>query len=181
MVDMMVHMRMMMQVSTTIETSVDTGRHDGDPSVDEVLEGLTPMMAYQRRSMMQVWQDRSLSKLNLHVLMLLDHHGPLPMSRLAALVDVSMSNMTGIVDRLEHGGMVERIRDDRDRRLVLVRATPTGASRCEEAEGLRREHLRRLIGTLDGRERAVVLTAAQVLARGVARLGSAEPTADADV
>jgi DNA-binding MarR family transcriptional regulator len=111
--------------------------------------------------------------------MLLDHHGPLPMSRLAALVDVSVSNMTGIVDRLEQFGMVERVRDDRDRRLVLVRATPIGASRCEEVEGLRRAHLRRLIGTLDGRERAVVLKAAQALARGVARLESAEPIADA--
>ena len=172
-------MPMMVQVSTTIETSVGTGRRDDDPSPDDVLEGLAPMMAYQRRSMMRIWQDRSLSKLHLHVLTLLDHHGPLPMSRLAALVDVSLSNMTGIVDRLEQHGMVERARDDRDRRLVLVRTTPTGRSRCEEAEGLRREHLRRLFGTLDGRERAVVLKAALVLARGVARLEATE-TPDAD-
>jgi len=170
----------MVDVSTTIETKVRTGRRHDDPSVDEVLEGLAPMMAYQRRSMMRMWQDRSLSKLNLHVLMLLDHHGPLPMSRLAALVDVSVSNMTGIVDRLEEHGMVERVRDDRDRRLVVVRATPIGVSRCEEVEGLRRAHLRRLIGTLDGRDRAVVLKAAQVLARGVARLEATEPAADAD-
>ncbi len=172
-------MTMMMDVSTTIDGGMSTGRDDA-PSVDEVLEGLGPMMAYQRQGMMRIWQDRSLSKLHLHVLTLLDHHGPLPMSRLAALVDVSVSNMTGIVDRLEQHGMVERVRDDRDRRLVLVRATPTGATRCEEAEGLRREHLRQLIGTLDGSERAVVLAAAQALARGVARLKTASPTPDAD-
>jgi DNA-binding MarR family transcriptional regulator len=127
-----------------------------------------------------MWQDRSLSKLNLHVLMLLDHHGPLTMSRLAAFVDVSLSNMTGIVDRLEQHGMVKRVRDDRDRRLVLVRATPVGTSRCEEAEGLRREHLRRLIGTLDGGERATVLQAAQAIARGVARLDAAGSIEDSD-
>ena len=174
-------MLMMMLVSTTIKAGTRAGhRRRDDPSVDEVLEGLSPMMAYQRRAMMRIWQDRSLSKLHLHVLTLLDHHGPLPMSRLASLVDVSVSNMTGIVDRLEQDGLVERIRDDRDRRLVLVRATPKGESRCEEAEGLRREHLRQLLGTLDGRERAVVLAAAQALARGVARLESVEPTADAD-
>jgi DNA-binding MarR family transcriptional regulator len=128
--------------------------------------------------MMRIWQDRSLSKLHLHVLMLLDHHGTLPMSRLASLVDVSVSNITGIVDRLEQHGMVERVREERDRRLVLVRATPTGTARCEEVEGLRRERLRRLIATLDGRERAVVLGAAQALARGVARLEAAEHSAD---
>jgi MarR family transcriptional regulator, organic hydroperoxide resistance regulator len=180
MIDRMIKLSMIVPVSTTIETSVRTGRRDGDPSVDDVLEGLRPMMAYQRQAMMLAWQDRSLSKLNLHVLMLLDHHGPLPMSRLAALVDVSVSNMTGIVDRLEQHGLVERIRDDRDRRLVLVRATPTGASRCEEVEGMRQEHLRQLLGTLGGGERAVVLKAAQALARGVVRLETVRPTPDAD-
>lgn len=171
----MVHM--MVRVNTSIEAATRT-RARTDPGVDQVLEGLAPMMAYQRRTMMRVWQDRSLSKLSLHVLMLLDHHGPLPMSKLAGLVDASVSNMTGIVDRLEQHGLVERVRDDRDRRVVLVRATGTGTARCEEIEGLRREHLRRLIGTLDGRERAIVLEAAQALARGVARLESAESDAD---
>ncbi len=171
---------MIMRMSTTITHGTQSEGRGKGPSVDEVIEALLPMMAYQRRSMMRVWQDRSLSKLNLHVLLLLDHHGPLPMSKLAALVDVSVSNMTGIVDRLEQHGVVERVRDDRDRRLVLVRATPTGASRCEEVEGLRREHLRRLFGALDGRERAIVVRAAQVLASGVARLESAEGTDHSD-
>lgn len=165
-------------VSTT-GTSIG-GREVRGPSVDQVIEALAPMMAYQRRSMMRFWQDRSLSKLSLHVLMLLDHRGPLPMSRLAALVDVSVSNMTGIVDRLEEHGMVERVRDDRDRRLVLVRTTPQGTNRCEEVEGLRREHLRQLLRTLDGRERAEVLRAARVLASGVARLEAAERTVHSD-
>lgn len=175
--DTMVMVDMMVRMSTNIgATTRPKGRTD--PSVDEVLDGLTPMMAYQRRSMMRMWQDRSLSKLNLHVLMLLDHHGPLPMSKLAAFVDVSVSNMTGIVDRLEQHGLVERVRDDRDRRLVVVRATATGTARCEEVEGLRREHIRQLLGTLDARDRAVVLEAAQALARGVARLESVGSRAD---
>jgi len=180
MLDMMIQMDMIMVMSTTIDDTARASRRVGGPSVDDVVEGLGPMMAYQRGAMMRAWQDRSLSKLNLHVLTLLDHEGPLTMTKLASLVDVSLSNMTGIVDRLEQHGLVARVRDDRDRRLVLVRATPTGATRCEEAEGLRREHLRRLIGMLDGPERAIVLQAAQALARGVARLASAEPTADAD-
>ena len=76
MLDRMISVRMIMPVSTTIEDSLDTGHPDTGPSVDDILDGLTPMMAYQRRSMMRVWQDRSLSKLNLHVLMLLDHDEP---------------------------------------------------------------------------------------------------------
>ena len=169
--DTIIHATMMFAMSTTIDP---IARH---PTVDDVIEGLEPLIGYQRSSMMRVWQDRSISKLNLHVLMLLDHHGPLPMTKLAASADVSLSNMTGIVDRMEQHGLVERVRDDRDRRLVLVRATATGSARCEEAEGLRREQLRRLVGTLDGPERTVVFEAAQALARGVARLEASEASA----
>lgn len=127
-------------------------------------------MAYQRRAMMRFWQDRSLSKMNLHVLMLLEQHGPMSMSRLAGMTDVAVSNMTGIVDRLEHHGLVDRVRDERDRRVVLVRATHQGRERCAEMEGLRREHLLRLVGELSGSERWDLLSAAQALARGVERL-----------
>ena len=102
--------------------------------------------------------------------MLLENHGPMPMSRLAALMDVSMSNLTGIVDRMEQHALVERVREDRDRRLVFVRATAAGVERCEEMEGLRREQLRRLMEALDGADRGVVLQAAAALGRAVARL-----------
>lgn len=139
---------------------------------------LEPMMAYQRKAMMRVWQDRSVSKMNLFVLMLLENHGPLPMSRLAALVDVSLSNLTGIVDRMEQHGLVERIRADRDRRLVLVRATPTGVTRCEGMEGLRREQFRTLVEALDDADHAIVLEAAQALGRAVERVSAGEPGTD---
>ncbi len=164
-------------VSTTIPPRADTDTSRGTPypdldapSPEHILDELEPMMAYQRRAMMRFWQDRSLSKMNLHVLMLLEQHGPMPMSRLAGMADVALSNLTGIVDRMEQHRLVDRIRDERDRRVVLVRATHQGRERCAEMEGLRREHLVRLMGALTGSERQVVLVAARALARGVERL-----------
>ena len=50
------------------------------------------------------------------------------MSRLAELLDVSLSNATGIVDRMEERGLVERVRVPDDRRVVLVRIGPQRAS-----------------------------------------------------
>jgi DNA-binding MarR family transcriptional regulator len=45
--------------------------------------------------------------------------------------------MTGIIDRLEKGGLVERTRSDTDRRVVLVRATPAGVDMlCQVQERL---------------------------------------------
>ena len=62
----------------------------------------------------------------------LDAEGPLPMARLAEAMDVSQASATGIVDRMEQRGLVERQRDDADRRVVRValdRGRPPDARR----------------------------------------------------
>ena len=66
---------------------------------------------------------QGISMTQLHVLNLLERHGEMAMSRLAEMLDVSMSNATGLVDRIEERGYVERIRVPSDRRVVLVRIT----------------------------------------------------------
>ncbi|MGD2126184.1 MAG: MarR family transcriptional regulator [Desulfobacteraceae bacterium] len=53
-------------------------------------------------------------------------HGPLSSAELSRKLYVTPSNMTGIIDRLEKGGWVERIRGQRDRRIVLIALTETG-------------------------------------------------------
>ncbi len=51
-----------------------------------------------------------ISMSQLHVMHLLERHGELAMSRLADMLDVSLSAATGLVDRIEERGFVERIR-----------------------------------------------------------------------
>ena len=41
---------------------------------------------------------QGISMTQLHVMHLLDHHGEMPMSRLAEMLDVSLSNGTGLID-----------------------------------------------------------------------------------
>ena len=90
-----------------------------------------------------------LSMSHWHILSMLDRHGEVPMSRLAELLDVSMSNATGIVDRMEERGFVERVRVPDDRRLVLVRVTDRGREILNEIEVLRDEMLTRVLERLD--------------------------------
>lgn len=78
-----------------------------------------------------------ISMTHLHVLTMLRHHGPLSMSRLAELLDVSFSNTTGIVDRIEERGLVERTRVPDDRRVVLVRLTPAGERLLDDVDAVR--------------------------------------------
>ncbi|MFQ5554113.1 MAG: MarR family winged helix-turn-helix transcriptional regulator [Acidimicrobiia bacterium] len=56
---------------------------------------------------------------------LLHLRDPIPMSELATALTCDRSNITGIIDRLEERGLVERLTDAADRRvkqLVLTRA-----------------------------------------------------------
>ena len=63
-------------------------------------------------SMGQLVQGRvSLSQM--HVLWLLQHQGAMSMSRLAELLDVSLSNATGLIDRMDERGLIERVKVDR--------------------------------------------------------------------
>lgn len=76
-----------------------------------------------------------------HVLTLLRHHDAMPMGRIAEILDASMSSATGIVDRMEERGLVERVRVPDDRRIVLVRPTQTGNDVVDEAELVKSEIL----------------------------------------
>jgi len=60
---------------------------------------------------------------DLECLDLITRHGPLSPSALARRAGLHPATMTGILDRLEHGGWIERGRDPADRRGVVVQAT----------------------------------------------------------
>jgi DNA-binding MarR family transcriptional regulator len=92
---------------------------------------------------------QGISMTQLHVMNMLEQHGEMAMSRLAEMLDVSDSNATGLIDRMEERGYVERIRVPSDRRVVLVRITDRGREVMEEVETLREEMLGRMLGRLD--------------------------------
>jgi DNA-binding MarR family transcriptional regulator len=90
-----------------------------------------------------------ISMMQLHVLHLLERHGELTMSRLADVLDVSVSAATGLIDRIEERGFVERIRVPTDRRIVLVRITDPGRQLLDDVEVLRTEIMLRVLEQLD--------------------------------
>jgi MarR family transcriptional regulator, organic hydroperoxide resistance regulator len=61
-----------------------------------------------------------------HALRLLDPEEPMPMSALAERLFCDASNVTGIVDRLEARGLVERRSAEGDRRVKALGITPAG-------------------------------------------------------
>ena len=99
------------------------------------------------------------SMAQLHVMHLLERHGELAMSRLAETLDVSLSAATGLIDRVEERGFVERIRVPSDRRIVLVRITAAGRQMLEEVEVLRVGIIQQVLDELDEVQLAGVASA----------------------
>ena len=112
----------------------------------------------------------------LHVLWLLQHQGAMTMTRLAELLGVSLSNATGIIDRMETNGLIERVRVPDDRRLVLVQPAAAGRQALSETESTKREGMRAVIRRLSPSERPVVLEALRSLRRALSAEVESSPT-----
>jgi DNA-binding MarR family transcriptional regulator len=89
------------------------------------------------------------SMTHLHVMGLLSRHGETSMSRIADLLDVSLSNATGLIDRMAERGLVERVRVPDDRRVVLVRLSDGGQAQLDALEMLRRDMLQKILARMD--------------------------------
>lgn len=57
----------------------------------------------------------------------------MPMSRLGSLLQVHPTSVTSAVDRLEKHGLVERLRRESDRRIILASLTSAGEELVERA------------------------------------------------
>jgi DNA-binding MarR family transcriptional regulator len=119
-----------------------------DPRIEEVLGELHGMIGSLRCAGTGRMVKAGISMTHLHILWVLEHHGDLTMSRLAEMLDVSLSNATGLIDRMEERGLVERVRVPDDRRVVLVRASEQGARIRDEIEALKQDRMRAILGRL---------------------------------
>jgi DNA-binding MarR family transcriptional regulator len=96
---------------------------------------------YQIRRLMQAGElfTKELNKTyqvsapQLHCLLALYEHGPLPPSQIARHVMVKSSTVTGIIDRLEQKDLVERLRNSPDRRVITIQLTEAGKELAKNA------------------------------------------------
>jgi DNA-binding MarR family transcriptional regulator len=139
-------------------------------TIEAILDELEPLVARQRRAVAKAGCLRAISSTQLHVLFLLVTDGALPMGRLAEQLDVSLPNVTGIIDRMVERGVAERLRDDEDRRLVMVSATPAGRAAVEEIDLVRRRQLGLLLEALSSEDRDRALHVFRALRRAAEKL-----------
>ncbi len=104
------------------------------------------------------------------LLYLLGAAGDLHMSDLVARLGVSLSTVSGLVDRLVDHGLAGRREDRLDRRQVVVGLTPAGKEFIDRFRELNARQMRELLETLDVTELGHVRAAFVALDRAASRL-----------
>ena len=80
----------------------------------------------QRCSLPAVAAKLELSPAQCHLLHLIEPDHEMPMGQLAGALSCDASNVTGLVDRLECRGLLQRRSSDEDRRVKVLSLTPLG-------------------------------------------------------
>ncbi|MEJ2165859.1 MAG: MarR family transcriptional regulator, partial [Desulfobacterales bacterium] len=75
----------------------------------------------------------SITAAQLNCLLALYENGPLPPSQIAKHMMVNSSTVTGVIDRLEQKGLVTRLRNSSDRRIINIQLTLGGQKTAEAA------------------------------------------------
>jgi DNA-binding MarR family transcriptional regulator len=155
---------------------------DADGADNQVDDPYAPIIADLRAAMMTMKLASServlrlgMSMAQLNIMYLLQRRGEMPMSRLAELLNVSLSNATGLIDRIEERGYVERTRVPEDRRIVLIRVTPEGERMLDEIDAVSDDLLRSTLVNLKSSQLAGVAQAASALRTALAE--ATAPTA----
>lgn len=98
-----------------------------DAAASEAWTLLAELVAAERGRTMCICSEVDLAPGQMAALKWLDPDTPVPMRELANALCCDNSNVTGIIDRLEDRGLVERRAAEHDRRVKLLSVTPEGA------------------------------------------------------
>jgi DNA-binding MarR family transcriptional regulator len=165
----------MLNVDVGSSKGDDGERPDRQTLVDRLLDELTAPGVHDWVRRLRSWPGGPISLLHLSVLLALRADGPLSMRAVAELADVSEASATGIVDRMEQRGLVERRHDTQDRRVVLVHLTERGRGVLAALDVARRLHLAHCVDKLTDQELAGLVTGLRALRAARERLTASQP------
>jgi DNA-binding MarR family transcriptional regulator len=132
-----------------------------EPAVDEVIQALVDAF---RPEMDIPAAARDLTIGQLRLLMMIRRSGPLRMHRVADSFQVGQTGATGLVERIERHGLVERRHRSDDRRVVECHLTESGNDILDELSGLRTRGLKESLSTLSQDQLADFLRLLRVIA-----------------
>jgi len=122
-----------------------------DITTDNITENLLYLLPLLHRKLLKIEFEQinpNLSRLHFVILRILSHHGPLPISEIGRRLFIPKPQMTALLDRLIEFGLVARLPDTEDRRVINVNLTEAGKKTIGECDKLIRDSLRDKLSSL---------------------------------
>ncbi|WP_205649394.1 MarR family winged helix-turn-helix transcriptional regulator [Agromyces sp. LHK192] len=135
-----------------------------------LLDRLLQIADLFQRDMSREYDGTQLSAARMGVLWTIHHAGPVAQHTIAATLDVSPRNVTGLVDALEAAGYVQRVPHPTDRRARLVELTAAGAAVMDRTVREHAELNATLLDAVDEADRDRVGTAIAAIADRLATM-----------
>ena len=108
-------------------------RRELKEDLDRIVETIIYLVTESRRLSKEEATRYGVTPTQLSVLKLLHEIGDLSLGTLSKEIRAHNSTVTAIVDRMEASGLVERARNDEDRRVWIIRLTTAGRKVAERA------------------------------------------------
>ena len=104
------------------------------------------------------------------ILVAAERQGPIRLTDLASFAGLNPTMLSRLIPKLEQAGLVRRIRDEVDKRVCRVMATPKGSRLLDRIRSERNDALSRRLRDLDASERATLALALPILEELAERL-----------
>lgn len=121
---------------------------------EELISQLTELLHRFTRKVKQEMNqlDQELTMSDFLVLRYIREKGPINVSDIAKHLQVSLSHVTNISDRLIAKGLIDRVRSVEDRRVVVLTLLPEGERVALEIHRRRKEYLEQLLEKVSDEE-----------------------------
>ena len=119
--------------------------------IAEEISIIMPKIA--RRILLGFFQTVQIPQSQLFAITTIYETGPCKLSQLSQQMNISAPTVTGIVDRLEKSGYVERRHDQADRRVIYIVLTPKGKGIARKLRATIRHKWRSIISKLPAEDR----------------------------
>lgn len=140
----------MRNISKSDELSTDVGR------LREFLRELGRRSSL-RDPVSSVVEEAHITPPQAHAVLWVGTEGPLTMGEIAQRVGISEKTVTGVVDRLERDDLIQRERDEADRRVVRCRLTRAGEALYQRLDALMTNALTQFLALLEPKDRKDLL------------------------
>ncbi|HEY3368127.1 MAG TPA: MarR family transcriptional regulator [Symbiobacteriaceae bacterium] len=125
-------------------TKSNVDRHVAE--IEELLRSVSTILKKRGRDILSNFE---ITNPQFDALLVLRDFGELTMGELCQKMFLACSTATDLIDRMERNGLIERVRDTADRRVIRLRVLAKGAQIIDEVMVARRGYLANVLSEID--------------------------------